>query len=162
MKGLKCTLNQGWRRHSLVSGLLKMRRHGWFINTNQVYLYMSLSHCSDPKSHGSVFVRGFCKARLSNTESWVWHSHFISHQQFDNKSLGFRAEVRKHALFKSHIIVPDVKDRASVILSRKGRHTSEAVVEKEWIVSPRVHNELWSIVLKFNIKKIVCYIKCLT
>lgn len=143
IKGQSFTLNHGWRRHSLVSGLLKMKSQCWFINTLHP-THVPFTPYSHPtaiaprkKNHG-----GFYKASISNAQSQVWHSHFISHQQFYNKSLGLRAEVSKHALFKSHVIVPDVEDRAPIILSSKGRHPSEAEEEKESIVSPRAHREL--------------------
>lgn len=32
----------------------------------------------------------------------------VHHQQLDDKSLRFFAQVRKHALLKRHVVVPDV------------------------------------------------------
>lgn len=54
-----------------------------------------------------------------------FHLQSISHQQFDDKSLSFMAEVGKHALFKSHIIVPDVENRTAVVFSGERRNSSE-------------------------------------
>lgn len=54
-----------------------------------------------------------------------FHLQSISHQQFDDESLGFMAEVGKHAFFKSHVIVSDVENRAAVIFSSKRRNSSE-------------------------------------
>lgn len=58
-----------------------------------------------------------------------FHLQSISHQQFDDKALGFMAKICKHAFFKSHIIVPDVEDRTAIVFSRERRNSSETVTE---------------------------------
>lgn len=41
------------------------------------------------------------------------------------------AEISKHALLESHIVIPDVKDGGSVIFSRKGRHASQTTWKRK-------------------------------
>lgn len=64
-----------------------------------------------------------------------FHLQSISHQQFDDESLGFMAEVGKHAFFKSHIIVSDVENRAAVIFSSKRRNSSETAKQSSLMKS---------------------------
>lgn len=59
----------------------------------------------------------------------------VCDQQLDDEALGFSTEVREHSLLKSHVVVPDVEQRAAVILSSKRRHASHTEADRVWASS---------------------------
>lgn len=60
----------------------------------------------------------------------------VHHQKLDDKPLSFSAEVRKHALLKRHVVVPDIQGRGSVILTGKRRHASQAEIQNLIVMPP--------------------------
>lgn len=57
---------------------------------------------------------------------YFWFLQSVHHQELDDKPLRFFAEVRKHALLKRHVVVPDVQGCGSVILPSERGHASQA------------------------------------
>lgn len=57
----------------------------------------------------------------------LWrYSQSVCYQQLYDKAFGLSAQLSKHTLFKSHIIVPDVEHRAAVVLSSKWGNSCQA------------------------------------
>lgn len=54
------------------------------------------------------------------------YSQPICHQQLYDEPPGLSAELGKHALFEGHIVVPDVQDRAAVVLAGEWRNSRQA------------------------------------
>lgn len=66
------------------------------------------------------------------SESWIRDRksggglQSVHHQELDDESLRFFAEVGEHALLKRHVVVADIQGGGSVVLAGKRRHAGQA------------------------------------
>lgn len=92
-----------------------------------IYLKFELAH-------------GHIKFWPEHVKIYSCHSQSVCHQQFDDESLGFTAQVSEHTLLKSHIVVPDIEHGAAVIFSSKRRYSSQAEMQKHLLTSLSLTN----------------------
>lgn len=78
------------------------------------------------------------KNRKGNGEILWCYSQSVCYQQLYDEPFGLSAQLGKHTLFKSHIIVSDVQHRAAVILSSKWGNSRQAGRRKSCILYPMI------------------------